>query len=113
MGAAGAAGLNDSRRNPSSDALRARLEEQFHRLPLFSTPSANAVILIQIGQKLTSAERGPALRIVVAGAALMVSVLLASCQGGDPDTVPIPMSCGDGVCGADESCASCARDCGA
>jgi len=65
-----------------------------------------------MGQKLTSIERGPALRIVVAGAALMISVLLASCQGGDPDTVPIPMSCGDGVCAADETCVSCATDCG-
>jgi len=57
--------------------------------------------------------RGPARRILVAGAAVMISVLLTSCQGGDAEAEPRLASCGDEVCAADETCASCASDCGA
>ena len=57
-------------------------------------------------------KRGQARRLVAASAALIFSFLLASCQGGAIEGSP-SASCGDGLCSAEETCASCATDCGA
>ena len=49
--------------------------------------------------------------MVATSAALIISVLLASCQGdGSPGSAR--NVCGDGVCNAGETCNSCAGDCG-
>ena len=60
-----------------------------------------------------SSKWGPARPMVAMSAAVMISLLLASCQGDDASIGSARISCGDGVCNVDETCASCASDCGA
>ena len=65
-----------------------------------------------MGYALAFGKRGWVRGVGVAAIALLFSVLLTSCQGGEPDMGPNGVSCGDTVCAADETCESCAADCG-
>lgn len=66
-----------------------------------------------MGQSRALGKQRQARHLVVASATLMLSFLLASCQGDAADVGGPSASCGDSVCSAEETCSSCASDCGA